>query len=94
MGKGSKQRPTDRESFDNNYDAIFGNKGKRKMGELVHWCKFCEAGKPEEKVVWTVIPETYTRRASEQLSCEDCGHGDIVKYEFQDLSEGERLYLD
>ena len=27
-GKGSKQRPTDSEKFENNYDAIFGNKSK------------------------------------------------------------------
>jgi len=27
-GKGSKQRPTDSEKFENNYDAIFGNKRK------------------------------------------------------------------
>lgn len=27
MGKGSSQRPTDKNAFDNNYDAIFGKKG-------------------------------------------------------------------
>ena len=29
-GKGSKQRPTDRKKFDENYDRIFGNKQKEK----------------------------------------------------------------
>ena len=28
-GKGSKQRPTDRLKFDQNYDRIFGNKDKK-----------------------------------------------------------------
>jgi hypothetical protein len=27
-GKGSKQRPTDKKKFDDNYDRIFGNKKK------------------------------------------------------------------
>lgn len=94
MGKGSKQRPTDKENFDSNFDAVsWGSKEKREEGALVHWCKFCQAGKPKENVVWIVKPETYSRRASEHLSCEDCGHGDLVKYDFQDLCADERLYL-
>jgi hypothetical protein len=32
MGKGSKQRPTDKDKFDNNYDRIFGNKRKKEDG--------------------------------------------------------------
>lgn len=28
-GKGSKQRPTDKEKFDKNYDRIFGKKKKK-----------------------------------------------------------------
>jgi hypothetical protein len=28
-GKGDKQRPTDKEKFDNNYDLIFGKKPKQ-----------------------------------------------------------------
>ena len=31
-GKGSKQRPTDSKKFENNYDAIFGNKSARNSG--------------------------------------------------------------
>lgn len=30
MSKGSTQRPTDKESFDRNYDAIFGRKEGKK----------------------------------------------------------------
>lgn len=33
MSKGSKQRPTDKESFDRNYDAIFGRKEGKKDDE-------------------------------------------------------------
>jgi hypothetical protein len=33
MGKGSKQRPTDKDKFDNNYDRIFGKK-KKEQDEL------------------------------------------------------------
>jgi len=29
-GKGSKQRPTDKKKFDENYDKIFGNKQKER----------------------------------------------------------------
>ena len=29
-GKGSQQRPTDRQKFDENFDRIFGNKQKEK----------------------------------------------------------------
>ena len=35
-GKGSKQRPTDKKKFDENYDKIFGNKkGKEKKWDLI-----------------------------------------------------------
>ena len=35
-GKGSKQRPTDKKKFDENYDRIFGNKkGKEKKWGLM-----------------------------------------------------------
>ena len=30
-GKGSKQRPTDKKKFDENYEKIFGNKQKEKQ---------------------------------------------------------------
>jgi len=34
-GKGSKQRPTDKKKFDENYDKIFGNKQKEKEMQKV-----------------------------------------------------------
>jgi|TARA_R110002020_G_scaffold301257_1_gene516743 hypothetical protein len=33
MSKGSEQRPCDREAFNKNYDAIFGQKPKEKTKE-------------------------------------------------------------
>jgi hypothetical protein len=32
-GKGSKQRPTDKQKFDENYDKIFGKKKPKKKDE-------------------------------------------------------------
>lgn len=33
-GKGSKQRPTDKQKFDNNWELIFGNKPKETSKEI------------------------------------------------------------
>ena len=53
-GKGSKQRPTDRDKFNDNYDAIFGKKDKPSAVDdaadvhsqyINHWLK----KPPEEK---------------------------------------------
>lgn len=34
MGKGSKQRPTDKSKFDDNFDRIFKDKGEKKDDRL------------------------------------------------------------
>ena len=44
MGKGSKQGPTDKDKFDNNYDMIFGKKKTKKEEDELRK----EAAKPNQ----------------------------------------------
>ena len=93
MGKGSKQRPTNKTAFDENFDRIFG-KGRRDEDDRhTHWCGTCRSPLKASQAIKTVISEKPHRRADERVVCELCGFGGVVAYDFQDLSPEEKLYL-
>tara|TARA_R100000951_G_C2582360_1_gene162349 strand:+ start:127 stop:411 length:285 start_codon:yes stop_codon:yes gene_type:complete len=93
MGKGSKQRPTDKAAFDDNFDRIFGRGRRDEEDRVLHWCSNCEAGRTKGQVVKMIHKESNSSRAREDLACKLCGFPSIEKYEFQDLSPSEKQYL-